>query len=188
MLRSLSLALLLSAALGSPFAQAAAIQYDFTFTGQGLLPSGSFTYDDTVPLFTSFVITWNGTVFDLTSQANNPYVKGPPPPACLNGATGAAAAFIMISNGCPANETSWNAYEDIGLQAFSLQFDADDDVNGIYVERNIYGNGQAPPNRALGDWTISRSFDVDIDPVPEPSTFITVALAGLAVLGKSRKR
>jgi hypothetical protein len=62
------------AALVAPAAMADPIDltpYTLSFSGSPLLPSsGSFTYDPDTPHFTSFLVTWQGIIFDLTSSAN----------------------------------------------------------------------------------------------------------------------
>lgn len=185
---TLAAILFLAASFGVQLAPAAPIVYDFTFVSDGgpVPASGTFTYDSTNPTFSAFLVDWNGILFDLTSQANNPIIF-PSSPACLNGLTGAAASFLMLTGGCPADETSWNAYADTNVQTFSLQFDADDDLSGIYVERSFY-QSVTPTVRAFGTWTTSANFNVNQNPVPEPSTLIPVALAGLYLVRRRLTR
>ena len=66
--------ILLLALFGAPAASADVItDYTIHFTGTGTLPSsGSFTYDETNPHFSSFLVTWDSLSFDLTSIANSP--------------------------------------------------------------------------------------------------------------------
>ena len=92
---------------GASTARAAAITYDITFTSNGDLPVGSFTYDAAVPAFTNFLVQWNGLTFDLTSAANSPFDDGASGPACLGGLTGAAASFVWLSPGCQTFNNSW---------------------------------------------------------------------------------
>jgi hypothetical protein len=58
---------------------AAPILYDLNFSGGTPNPiSGSFTYDAGpgvgTPIFSNFVVTWQGITFDVTSAANSPTV------------------------------------------------------------------------------------------------------------------
>ena len=94
-------------------ATAAPIQYTLGFSlqiGTVLPTAGSFTYDAASTTFTNFKVTWDGVVFDLTNGANNPILNGPGL-TCLGGATGGAASFIVVSEGCehagPGPGNSW---------------------------------------------------------------------------------
>ena len=63
---------LLVVAFGGPAAKADMLDqttYTINFTGTTPLPTGSFTYDPDTKLFSNFLVTWNGTQFDLTSAA-----------------------------------------------------------------------------------------------------------------------
>jgi len=66
--------ILLIVAFAGPAAKADMVDqttYTINFTGTTPLPTGSFTYDPDTKLFSNFLVTWNGTQFDLTSSANN---------------------------------------------------------------------------------------------------------------------
>src|SRR5690242_5091127 len=58
----------------APGVSADIITYNIIFTAtEGPVPTaGSFTYNSTTPGFTNFTVTYNGVVFDLTDNANNP--------------------------------------------------------------------------------------------------------------------
>src|SRR5262245_56196429 len=99
--RLMGIAVLILAAAART-ATAAPMQYSMTFSLQfgTILPTaGSFTYDATIATFTNFNVTWDGVVFDLTNGANSPLLSGPGL-ACIGGATGGAASFIVLSGGC----------------------------------------------------------------------------------------
>ena len=66
-------ALLLSTAICAPAAYADTIidgTFDFTVPYGGPAPTGSFVFDSTTSVFTSFTIDWDGVVYDFTSPAN----------------------------------------------------------------------------------------------------------------------
>ena len=98
-------------AIGEPDAHAQTLTYIIAFTEtprpwpQGPLPSyGYFIYNFTTNQFLSFVVNWDGLVFDLTSMANNPSYFGEVP--CLSGATGALATFVLMT-ACPEANPQW---------------------------------------------------------------------------------
>jgi hypothetical protein len=74
------------------------ITYKINFTG-ALLPlptSGSFTYDDTSAAFSGFGVSWSGQTYDLTAEANAPFIIGDP----CSGLAGAAATFAALNGNC----------------------------------------------------------------------------------------
>jgi hypothetical protein len=87
-------------AISAPNAHAQTVTYAITFSlapgAPGPLPDyGYFVYDHTANRFLSFIVSYNGQVFDLTSAANNPFNNTSLP--CLSGATGALVAFDLMS-------------------------------------------------------------------------------------------
>src|SRR5258708_9047708 len=91
--------------------------YDVSFTGGGTLPpSASFTYDSTVPQFTNFIVDWAGSVFNMTSSANNPGVQGGTP-ACVGANTGAAATFAILST---CSDSYWAGNSSFGVGQFDF--------------------------------------------------------------------
>src|ERR1035438_3957196 len=72
---NLSLFIGLVGAVSSATAGTITYNINFTTTG-GLAPlSGTFTYDLTLNTFTNFLVTWDGTTFDLRSEANSPGIN-----------------------------------------------------------------------------------------------------------------
>ena len=164
---------------------------NFTTTSGSPTPaSGSFTYDSSNPLFSNFLVTWNGLTFDLTALANAPGLG-------LIGCTGEsrtpAYGFSLLSQslaGCaptytwaamtlsfmPAANFSFNAL--VGSGAISPVFipcSQCDTVNGGSPAPNLPG-GQVI---ASGTWSIS--------PVPEPASIILTTTGLLGLLGARRK-
>ena len=92
---------LAGAAMATAFcAPASAIptQYDIAFSGGSPTPTGSFSYDPTVPTFADFTVMWNGLDFDLTGAANNPVFNAGTTlqlPLCGASAADAALTFGM---------------------------------------------------------------------------------------------
>jgi hypothetical protein len=85
-------------------AHAAPILYNIGFSGGSPNPtSGSFTYDASTTQFTSFVVTWDGATFDLTSAANAPAGNG--------GCTATSAQFFSILTGGPGVCAGTNTIE-----------------------------------------------------------------------------
>jgi hypothetical protein len=176
--------LLLCAAIGAPIAEAAPIPYTIAFTGGPTLPtSGSFKYDPTSPLFTDFLVEWNGFTFDLTASANDPYITGgADTDVCLQGTAGAAASFLLLSlfptSPCEGWAVSWDAYGAIGTppQAFSFSSTAPPDKTvSVYL---VYGGV------GYGYVTGSGSWSIEQQTVPEPSAFIPITLAGVLLARK----
>ncbi len=142
---------------GAPAAFAETITtYDITFSGTGLNPTaGSFTYDSTNPSFSDFTVTWDGILFNLTAAANAPSITAPEP-ACLGGATGAAATFDLLSGDCDsppadndtlwsANQNEYGAYEGFGFASYNY-----DTGSGFFVDTSISDSPAYPQDLVEG--------------------------------------
>ncbi len=164
---------------------AAAIKYTITFTGGTPLPtSGSFKYDATSFTFTDFTVDWSGYTFDLTVAASFPYINpGAGVSACLSGATGAEATFLVLSSSpgseCRGIESGWHALVSPEWSGFLFS--------------TVWADGswmRVPPVAYVpdletfpgsGGWSIAEE-----SAVPEPSTFIQITLAGVLLARKRR--
>ena len=158
---------------------AAPVTYNINFTGVGTLPtSGSFTYDAANPVFTNFIVVWQGISFNLTAGANVAFAAG----ACNTPGTPAEDAFSFLSNpvcGSGAFQSGWQAFPVLATYVFSfnrfdLQFGATDWVS---VETGT--SGPAGLQGANGAFSIAA--------VPEPAT-LPMVLAGGAWLAWRRRR
>jgi hypothetical protein len=175
-------------------ANADSIHYTINFSPiDDPAPSGSFTYDANVPVFTNFLVTWQGLPYNFTSAANlmgspnsGGRIQGVVP--CLGGQTGAAASFALLSGAC--NQPGWNTIWDVGVVAtdashfdiFSASFSSNDHISLNLI--GAFSPGLDPAAR--GTWTITPTSL----PVPEPSV-LSVLLTGLgaiALLARKAKR
>src|SRR4051794_5058687 len=78
-------------------AEATPVTYVVDFSGSGTLPSparGVFKYDAAASTFSDFLVRWDETVFDLTSEANAPRRSGV---ACAGeSASSPAVGFALL--------------------------------------------------------------------------------------------
>ncbi|HTW67953.1 MAG TPA: PEP-CTERM sorting domain-containing protein [Bryobacteraceae bacterium] len=170
--------------------------YDINFTGTGGGPppsAGSFTYDSTTQTFSDFTVTWENLLFTLTGSANNPDILGTVP--CLNGATGAAASFALLSSACSSPsapfETSWgltvNPTTLIPIFEF-LSANGPSPSDAIIVQStSLTGNPSlANGNPTPGTWTITEVSQTST--VPEPNSALLLATLFCAGVFLARKR
>ena len=144
-----------------------------------ILPtSGSFTYDSALASdpFSNFTVVWNGETLTLTNSANAPSINIPGGAACINGTTGGAAAFLLLTN-CP--DAEWWVGEATGGTSTDFFFVepapggtwlvafGTDTANGTYYSAS--GGGFSLQQEA-----------------PEPATAV-VSLIGLSLLLGIRK-
>ena len=174
---SLGLSLALLGALSS--AHAAPVKYNIQFTttsGSPTPASGSFFYDPDVPVFSNFLVVWNGISFDMTAAANNPkFAWG----ACNTAGNGAADTFdFLLNQNCGSGQhfNGWAAdTQDWGAGI----------VNGVFGFQRI-DNGSFPTDQIVFDVsettffaeinTAQGTFSISLAeaPVPEPATLQAV--------------
>jgi MYXO-CTERM domain-containing protein len=185
--------ILLIAALGAPVAKANSIdatRYIINFTGSGPLPTAaSFTYDPDTHTFSSFLVTWEGINFDLTSPASAPILTATVPP-CLGTLTGAAASFALLRGDCaqPAGDfvTLWTARIQptpiFGFTTYDSNHPSDSFIRVIQFANPQFGAGFI----GGGGWSLTQT----ADPAPEPSSasLIAPALLLVALLARKRRR
>jgi hypothetical protein len=142
----------LIAALAAPAAMADtkdAVTYTINFTGTAPFPTaGSFTYDPDTHTFSSFVVTWRGISFDLTTSANHPALIGTP----CGALTGGAATFALLNGTCALDTVDWFGHisprPEFGFTTFV------DSTDEILVFANA-GSTTPPYNVAGGTWSIT---------------------------------
>ncbi len=181
--------LLIAVACGVPPAMADVVDqvtYTINFTGSGILPtSGSFTYDPDTTTFTSFLVTWNGTTFDLTSGANAP-VLGTPDPPCLGGATGAAASFDLLTGACPPVPGFFTLWEgqrraSFGDSFFGFATISSSNANDQILVSDIISDNPAFNLGGSGEWSVTPAGTA----TPEPSSLLLGALSLCALVACS---
>jgi hypothetical protein len=146
-------------------ATAAPVFYSITFAGESPLPtSGSFSYDATTQQFSSFLISWTGSTFDLTTSANFPFNFG----GCDTPAADSADFFAALT-GAACGSREWSGVRSNSQLVFAL---------GVFPNPPS-GNSFAVPS---GTFSVTSS-------VPEPSSLAMLLTgAGLAVLGGVRRQ
>jgi hypothetical protein len=130
--------------------------------------SGTFTYDLTLLMFTSFTVDWAGATFDFTNSANAPMLVTPP---CLQGLSGSAASFAFLTGACSSSRPGpdW-IVEQAGpeLVIFSFSYYTSTAAQEIVISDFV--SAMVPSGDAgVGTWSVTA--------VPEPGTMILVPLA-----------
>ncbi len=166
--------------------------YNMSFTANpGSAPSaGSFFYDAESPAFSNFVVTVGHYVYDLTLEANTMQrgilccgsIGGNPP--CVEGLSGAAAAFKLLDGTCssqPGSLTIWlSVPHEIDSGFFYMQVVGPNDI----VRLKAFSAPAPPflPSASGSGWTISVS-----EPLSAATFLIGALVAGCALVrGKSQ--
>jgi hypothetical protein len=174
--------LFLFAAISAPNARADVItDYTITFTGASpaLTPTGSFTYDSTVPTFSNFLISWDGLTFDLTSSANAPQIGFLP--TCLTSNTGASTAFSLLSQCASDPNAGWGAVAtSSGTNIITFGDGFIDGNNGLVWTVYFGGFGIGTPTTITTNQAVLGAYSIAA--VPEPGT-LSLMLLGIGALG-----
>jgi PEP-CTERM motif-containing protein len=106
-------AMLLLATISAVPASATLITYEIDFEaasiGSGPTPTGTFTWDTSTDMFTSFMVSWDGNTFNLLSEANAPYINGTD--ACSGYSTSSpSASYALFFSPCTGSSISTNTY------------------------------------------------------------------------------
>jgi hypothetical protein len=158
-------------------AGATTIEYEINFGGGVGAPSGSFFYNNVTDTFSGFTVTYDGTVFNLTSSANAPVIGGTGG-ACTGGATGGAASFALFTT-ClgsnPSVNTVWYGTSTI-FEITNYGTVASTDFTCVESGDATCMMG-APPLPLVDG----------IDPIPEPSSWALVLMgSGLGLVMRRR--
>jgi hypothetical protein len=172
----------LLALFGTPAIAAAdsIISYEIDFSlaaGSPAPTSGSFDYDPSLATdpFSNFVVEWDGLTFDLTSSANDPSILNAP--TCINGATGAAATFQLLTE-CPSDLWNWSINN--FAPDFALGLDYETGPNYLDL-RTVTSTSLNLTSGAYG----TLSSVTTPEAIPESSTVIFM-LIGLGLLMRNR--
>jgi len=135
-------------------AQAAPSTYFVNFTGAGNLPGlGVFTYDDTTSHFSNFLVSWGGTLFDMTTAANSPMVGG----ACAGATASGATSFSLLNHSmCSGLFYRWAGNQDMVSSSFLFYSEtlALPAQTGATILAPGPGGSSPFPLFAAGDWTL----------------------------------
>jgi hypothetical protein len=168
----------------SPVAHATPMTYFVTFSGGPTLPAlGFFTYDASTPSFSNFIVSWGGSIFDLTGAANAPLVGGGCPGASSSPATGFA---LMNQSLCAGVFYRWFGNQDIGSSSFAFFNEtlALPAHTGAVIQATGPGSGTPGfPLQSAGDWTLTALPTGPGTPIPEPSTISLLLLGTLFLIG-----
>ena len=166
-------------ALGAVPAAATTSYYtiDFTLTSSAPLPtSGSFFYDPSTSTFTSFDVSWDGDLFDLTASANtSPFYSTTDP--CYSGAANGAQDIFLLLTSCSSDTNPtyytaapyWYGDNDLnpdGYTAFGFQT-----TPVLNQVTDAYYSGSGAAVQALGGFEATT---------PEPGTW-ALTLIGLGL-------
>jgi len=113
-----------------------------------------------------------------------------------------SATGVNIPNGNPSDWVTWTLAATVNLSPNTLYgFDVFPDGNGFITMNDItnpYAGGSgfssgdnlpaSPPNPLTLRTTVDRNFHVDMEVIPEPSTFALAALGLLGLLACGRRR
>jgi hypothetical protein len=160
--------------------------------------SGAFTYDQTASLFTSFSVTWDGFIFDLTSSANDPSVTSTTP-SCLSGLTGGAASYALLTGACSPNPygigiTAWEGIVFTG-RPYYFNFASDDEPPTILSDidfvisatTSIIDTTPIQNAGSYGPWTVTKTSVTT--PEPGAGALTVFGFLGLWVVClKSRRK
>jgi len=148
------------------------VPYTIDFGGTNAPTSGSFDYDSSTFTFTDFSVTWDSTVFNLTSSANDPIIVGTDP--CLGGATGGLASFKLLTS-CTGSDINTNTiwFGHLSPTEFQITDEFNAVTNWGCIETNTPG--------CITPYTVPGGLILGISQVPEPA-YGSLVLVGIGLL------
>jgi len=163
-------------------AKPGAFNYVVNFSGVGTLPAlGIFSYDPSTPLFSNFVVSWNDTLFDLTSAANAPNIGG----ACAGATSSPETGFALMDHSmCGGLFSRWFGNQDAASSTFGFYNEtlALPAQTGATILATGPGSNDPFSFFGAGEWTLTELPGGPVPPsAPEPSTAMLVLLAGLII-------
>ena len=176
-------------ALFSAMASSSIITYDISFTASsGPLPtSASFDFDDTIPVFSNFVVVWEFQTFDLTISANTGASMSPLSPylgSCGLGALGAQLSFLILSHDTCVTSSERSRSWDVSSNPSAVSpftFQSTSTVGNQIVALPSLVVLPLPTAASVGfDWGVTpRAAPPPPSPVPAPPT---LSLFGAALI------
>ncbi len=147
-------------------------------------PTGSFTYNAATSQLSNFTVSWDAVTFDLTSSANG-FSGGLGAPACVGNLSGGAAAFALLSPGCP---TFWVASAEPEDNTVFAVFQFGESDTALFGSSEVNApNATDGDTGADGGFTIAAVQPTNSSSTPEPGTVALVAGGlGLVLLRKRR--
>lgn len=175
--------MLLLAAISAVPASATLITYEIDFSaasiGSGPTPTGTFTWNTSTDMFTSFMVSWNGHNFNLLSSANAPFVSPTDPCSGATSNPGSPSdtfALFSSSPGCAGGSINTNTYWAATSSAFA--------ISDNRVSSNDYLCIDNTASNCAENFT-AEGLISGITAIPEPSSW-ALALVGLGWVVRKR--
>jgi len=151
---------------------------------------GSFTYDATTLAFLAFTVTFDGLTYDLTSEANAPFIGGSTPLSSPSGCPGAASTpaygFEIMSALVPGCKAFWGFSDSDYFFGFGVttNFTGSDSISstsftGTPANTNEFGEGT---------FTSSLVSTTTTSATPEPGSLTLLGAGFFALAWMARRK